>query len=734
MKVPSKNTAYLALIFAAALAIVVYFMPRDSKHKYSYELNRPWNYDLLTAPFDIPVYRDSATVKELIDSVDRTFVPIYRRDNTALERLKAIISDATNLTPHTRTRLLRAVTEIYGVGVVDAPTAAMIDAGKLPEMTFNEDNIKVGYATDAMVSQRDAYALIDSVFRDSPERAEVQKLGLSNLLEPSLVEDRKGSEQYRETLIQPIVSAIGVVQKGERIIDRGDRVSPRMFQVLKSYELALDKAGRHDRNRLLNTLFGQTIFVICIFAMLYTYFALYYPEVFANAKQILAVMILMVGMFIFTVAMSKAITGGQYIVPLAMLPVIILVFFDSRTAFFVYVGEVLLCTVIASFQLEFVFVEMLAGTAVTFSLKELSRRSQLLRTAMVALFTYLLGYVAVELMFTGSLSSLSGRLVGFFAINSVLISFAYLMIFIFEKLFGMISVVTLVELSDINNPVLRKLSTDCPGTFQHSMAVSNLASEAAHNIGANVQLVRAGALYHDIGKIDNPAFFTENQYGVNPHDVLTPKQSARIIISHVTDGCKRADKAKLPQVIKDFITQHHGKGRAKYFYIKEQQAHPDEDIDPAPFTYPGPNPQTREASVLMMADSVEAASRSLTDHSEAAISGLVNRLIDQQVADGLHNQSPLSFRDISKIKETFIKRLRSMYHGRVQYPPETRRKPSEAAPAVIEAPAVTGVKPAVTPTVAVPASPAAKDAPAKPAEAPAKGADGTDGNDEKKNL
>lgn len=687
MKVPSKNTTYLALIFAAAVAIVVYFMPRDSKHKYAYELDRPWNYDLLTAPFDIPVYRDSASVKALIDSVDRTFVPIFQRDNTALERVRAVINDATNLSGATRSRLLRAVAGIYDAGVVDASTSAMIDAGKLPEMTFNEDNIKVGYATDRMVSQRDAYAMIDSIFRSSPERAEVQKLGLSNLIEPSIVEDRKGSEQYRESLIQPIVSAIGMVQKGERIIDRGDRVSPQLFQVLKSYELALEKAGHHDRNRLLNSLTGQAIFVICIFAILYTYFALYYPEVFASVMKILAVMILMVGMFIFTVAMSKVISGGQYIVPLAMLPVIIMVFFDSRTAFFVYVGEVLLCTVNASFQLEFVFVELLAGTAVTFSLKELSKRSQLLRSAVIALLSYLLGYVAIELMFTGSLSSLSGRLVGFFAINSVLISFAYLLIFIFEKLFGMISVVTLVELSDINNPVLRKLSTDCPGTFQHSMAVSNLASEAAHNIGANVQLVRAGALYHDIGKIDNPAFFTENQYGVNPHDVLTPKQSARIIISHVTDGCKRADKAKLPEVIKDFITQHHGRGRAKYFYIKEQQAHTEEDIDPKPFTYPGPNPQTREASVLMMADSVEAASRSLTDHSEAAISGLVNRLIDSQVADGLHNESPLSFRDISRIKETFIKRLRSMYHGRVQYPPETKRKPSAPDASEAEKPA-----------------------------------------------
>ncbi|MDE7142078.1 MAG: HDIG domain-containing protein, partial [Muribaculaceae bacterium] len=231
-----------------------------------------------------------------------------------------------------------------------------------------------------------------------------------------------------------------------------------------------------------------------------------------------------------------------------------------------------------------------------------------------------------------------------------------------------VSVVTLVEVSDIINPVLRALSTECPGTFQHSRAVSNLASEAAHRIGANVQLVRAGALYHDIGKIDNPAFFTENQHGMNPHDLLTPGQSARIIIGHIRDGLRRAEKAKLPKSITDLISQHHGRGKAKYFYITEQKNHPGEEIDPAPFTYPGPNPQSKEASLLMMADAVEAASRSMTDHSDEAIASLVDRMIDSQVADGLHSESPLSFRDIAIIKDTFKQRLRTMYHARVSYP------------------------------------------------------------------
>ena len=661
-------------MFVVATAIVVYFMPGDSKHKYTYELNRPWNYELLTAPFDIPVYRDSATVNHMIDSIDRVMVPIFKVDESAEARVTAVVRGSKDLSDATRRRLLDVIGRIYAGGVIDASTASIIGRGELPEVKFNIDNVNVARPTASFLSQRDAYALIDSIFRGNPERGRIQALGLSNVLNPNVIEDTRATDQYRENLIQPIVAAVGVIQQGERIIDRGDRVSPQLFQVLKSYELALEKVGNHDRNRQVYTILGQVMFVVCLFGLLYIYFGFYFPATLHSVKKMLSVVLLMVVFFLFAAAMSKTITSGLYIVPLAILPIVVQVFFDARTAFFTFVLEVLMCAVLASFQLEFVFLEILAGTVVIFSLKELSKRSELLRSALLAFFTYVAGYVAVELMSAGSLTAMSGRLLGYFAINAVLISFAYILIFVVEKTFGMTSVVTLVELSDINNPLLRDLSRECPGTFQHSMAVSNLASEAAHKIGANVQLVRAGALYHDIGKIDNPAFFTENQYGINPHDALSPVQSARIIIGHVTDGIKRAEKFKLPAVIKDFILQHHGRGKAKYFYMKEQQLHPGEEIDPAPFTYPGPNPQTAEASLLMMADAVEAASRSLTDHSEAAIAELVNRLVDQQVAEGYHNDSPLSFRDVGLIKDTFIKRLRSMYHGRVSYPPEAPAK------------------------------------------------------------
>ncbi len=668
-----RDTALLIAVFAAALAVVLGLMPRPNKHKYNYEENRPWGYSLLTAPFDITVYRDSATVNAMLDSIHRNMVPIFRRDNETPARVLAAISAARSLSAPTRGSLSELVRQLYERGITDQTATSAITAGSLTEVKFRENNTNVAYPTAEFLSQRDAYAMIDSIFRNNPERHNIHRMELARLLMPNIVEDTEATNAYRESLEQPVRAGIGVIQKGERIIDRGDIVTPQLYQVLKTYEATLEKQSDYSRSSRLIIFLGRFLFAGLIFGALPVYLALYSPQRL-KVRPVGAILLLMTGFFVFTTAMSGTFMSGIYLVPLAMLPVIVLVFFDSRTAFFIYVLEVMLCSVWASFQFEYFVVQTVAGTAVIFSLKELSRRSQLLRSAVIAFAVYCLAYLGVELMSTGTLTSSTPRLIGYFAVNSVLISFGYILIFVFEKMFGLVSVVTLVELSDINTPLLRQLSEECPGTFQHSMAVSNLASEAAHRIGANVQLVRAGALYHDIGKIRNPAFFTENQHGVNPHDALTPAQSARIVIGHVTDGVRSAEKAKLPQAIIDFILQHHGAGKAKYFYTMEQRAHPGEEVDPAPFTYPGPNPQTREASLLMMADAVEAASRSMTDHSDEAIRNLVDRLIDSQVHDGLHNDSPLSFKDISLIKETFIKRLRSMYHARIKYPDEIKKK------------------------------------------------------------
>jgi putative nucleotidyltransferase with HDIG domain len=365
-----------------------------------------------------------------------------------------------------------------------------------------------------------------------------------------------------------------------------------------------------------------------------------------------------------------------YIIPFGLVPVIVSSFFDDHTSFFVHIVTVLICSLVASsHQAEFIIMQFLAGIIAIVSVKELTKRTQLVQCAASIFIAYCITYLAMLLINEGDLDSFDKHFVAYFLVNCVILSFAFLIIPIVEKIFGFTSTMTLLELSDINNPLLRQLSTNCPGTFQHSLQVANLAGEAALKIGANMQLARAGALYHDIGKTKNPAFFTENQIGENPHDHLVrPEDSAKIVIEHVPNGLKLAEEAGLPKVIKDLIAQHHGKGITRYFYYKAREANPDREVDPAPFTYPGPNPQTKEAAILMMADACEAATKSLTDHSEESIAAMVGKIIDSQVADGLLRETPISFRDVETIKKLFVERLRTSYHVRVSYPSDVKAK------------------------------------------------------------
>jgi putative nucleotidyltransferase with HDIG domain len=369
---------------------------------------------------------------------------------------------------------------------------------------------------------------------------------------------------------------------------------------------------------------------------------------------------------LFALFMFDTFSYGIYFVPFAAVPITVMIFFDSRTAVMTLFTTVMISAIIATFPFQFILMQVMVGFVATYSLRQLTRRSQLLFTAFMVFTTYVVIYVTTLLVGTGSLDTFSPRVVGMLAINCVLLSFAYFLILLVEKIFGFTSTVTLVELSDINNRLLRRLAEEAPGTFQHSMQVSTLASDAARAIEANVQMVRTGALYHDIGKLSSPIFFTENQHGVNPHDGLTPEASAHKIISHVTAGLQLAAKEKLPMVIRSFIAQHHGHGVAKYFYNTAMNS--GYEVNKADFQYPGPNPQTKETTLLMMADAVEAASRSLHEYSEENISNLVENIINGQIADGLYIDSPISFHDIQVVKETFKTRLATIYHSRVEYP------------------------------------------------------------------
>ncbi|MBQ9077448.1 MAG: HDIG domain-containing protein [Muribaculaceae bacterium] len=670
----TKKKLSRSLLFVAATFIIVYFLPRSGIQDYYYEINRPWSYSLLTAPFDIPVHLDSVRAVQVKDSIDVTFLPVFKRD-TGVDRSvvdefsECVNSDAGSvLSPSERGQLTEYVRRLFADGIVDQEVYSGIESGKLPYVRFIKGNVATNVPTSGYKSPRVAYATLDSVFSNPRYRAVIETSGLSRLLVPNVVCDTVASKRLRDELYRKAMAPVGVIQQGERIIDRGDIVTPQLYTVLKTYDGMMAEKGLGRDNGNIYPLLGQMLFVIILLAALYCYLYFFRRDMYDDFRSIVFIMLMVVGFTVLAFFMTQTFRNGLYVVPFTIIPIMMLIFFDARTGLFCHIITVMLCSITATFPLEYVFIQFIAGITAINSLKELSQRSQLIRTATLVFLAYSLSYVAVVVMLSGSVEDISLRMFGFFGINALFISFAYVLIFIFERLFGFTSMVTLVELSDINNPLLRELSEECPGTFQHSMSVSTLASDAALRVGANVQLVRAGALYHDIGKINNPAFFTENQHGVNPHDALSPVQSARVVIGHVTDGLKRAEKAKLPAVVRDFITEHHGHGKAKYFYNTYCNAHPDEEVDESQFTYPGPNPRSKETSILMMADSVEAASRSLAEHTPEAISSLVERIINAQIADGLHDDSPLSFRDVRLIKESFISRLRTMYHARISYP------------------------------------------------------------------
>lgn len=677
----SRKISLRILLFIVVVSVSVYFLPRTGENHYTFEEGRPWSYALLTAPFDIPIHLDSLSAARVKDSIDRNFEPVFTRDLTTE---KTIISDYTTrlnaatdlaITPAQRNQIIKEIRKLYENGIVSRETYAKISTGSLPAVRFIHDNIAISIPTTNYLSPFRAYEHLDSALRDRDVRQAISATKLSQILHPNILVDSVTSRRLLDEAYQKAMAPVGVIQQGERIIDKGDIVTPRLATVLRTYEHIANERGKGTISQHYYPLAGQILYMLILYGALYGYLFIFRRDYFDDDRTVTFVMSLMGIFTLFAFAMDAGFRMGFYITPFTIIPILVLIFLDSRTAYFCHIIQVLICAIVASFALEFVFIQFIAGVVAIDSLKDLTRRSQLIRTAALIFLAYTLSYIAVEVMQSGSLAKSEGRVFGCLAINAVLISFSYVLMFLIERIYGFTSRVTLVELSDINNPLLRELSEECPGTFNHSMAVSNLASAAATKIGANVQLVRTGALYHDIGKIKNPAFYTENQHGVNPHDALDPIQSARIVTGHVNEGLALAEKAKLPKMIRKFITEHHGAGKARYFYTTYCNAHPDEEVNPSLFSYPGPNPQSKETSLLMMADSVEAASRSMTDHSPEAISALVNKIIDSQIAEGLHNESPLSFRDVRAIKDVFAQRLRTMYHSRISYP-EMKKAPA----------------------------------------------------------
>lgn len=673
----SKINLLRFALAAGAVAIIMLILPRADHQSYTYELNQPWKYPLLTAEFDMPVFRDSASVNAMRDSIDRTFVPFVKfskgvtEDN--LEKFRNI--SRQHLPSQEENLLMSLLSHVYKRGIIDSKIydATVAHGPKKLRGVSKEDGATTVEQIDAseMLSPAKAFEYIDSVYKSREAgngalSSEMVK-ALNICLNPNVVIDSVNDNKFRSQEYLNVTGAIGVIKKGQRIVDRGEIVTPQVFTNLNTYINMLETRHSAD-NTTTYYATGQTLFILIVLTTLYIFMACYRSRFFNDLRKMTFLMSYIVLFVVFSVLMFEYIPNGLFLVPFAAVPVVIMVFFDSRTSIFALLTTVLLSSMVATFQFQFVFLELVAGLVATFSIKQLSRRSQLLRTALFSFLAYSVCYLTTCLISDGNLVQFSWRILGFFAINAVVLSFAYILIVIVEKTFGFTSTVTLVELSDINNHLLRRLAEEAPGTFQHSMQVSTLAAEAARAIDANTMLARTGALYHDIGKLESPFFFTENQHGVNPHEGLDPETSARKIISHVTAGLQLASKEKLPQKIKDFIAEHHGRSLTRYFYNTAVNNNPDKTVDPETFRYPGPDPRSKETAILMMADAVEAASRSLKDYSSSSINTLVDKIIDGQVAEGLYKESPISFKDVETVKDTFKKRLATIYHSRVSYP------------------------------------------------------------------
>ncbi len=682
-KFKSYNSRYWHNLLArtgliiGTVAIIVWSLPRKEELRFHYDMGKPWMYNSFIAKFDFPIYKTDEAIKAERDSILSVFQPYYNYDPTVEQTqignfLKDFKAGIPGLSKDYLSVIADRLHRLYQAGIMATPDYNTIFKDSTNMVRIVNGKKAQSVQINCIFSTMAAYERLFLDEKLAPQRQILQRCNLNDYLTPNLVYDKERSETERNDLLSSIPIASGMVMSGQKIIDRGDIVSDYTYRVLSSFEREMKRRSASSEE-ITMTIIGQTIFVSVMMILFTLYLSLFRKNYFDKPHSISMLYALITIFPVIVSLMMEHNILSVYIIPLAIVPMFIGIFMDSRTAFISHVTMILICAAAVKYQYEFIIIEISAGLVVIFSLRELSSRAQVFKTAIFVTLATSLVFFSLQLIQSNDLSKLDNTMYTHFMVNGVLLLLAYPLMFVIEKTFGFVSSVTLFELSNTNRGILRDLSEVAPGTFQHSITVGNLAAEIANRIGANSLLVRTGALYHDIGKMANPVFFTENQVGVDPHRGMDYRESARIIVSHVTEGVKMAEQENLPTIIKDFILTHHGTGMAKYFYIKYKNEHPDEEVDKALFSYPGPNPFTREQAILMMCDTVEAASRSLSEYTEDSISNLVNKLIDGQVAEGFFKECPITFRDIAIAKQVAIERLKSIYHTRIQYP-ELKKK------------------------------------------------------------
>lgn len=655
-----------------SLLIIVWFLPRNNTPQMRYDVGKPWMYASLIAKFDFPVYKSDAVIQQEKDSLLAYFQPYYNYDKGMERRqLGKLHADYPRGIPGLPAAQMRTLYDrlhrLYQAGIISTP-----QYNSIAKDSVNMVRVIIGKRVQSMqigciYSTLKAYEqlLRDNVLSDY--RMVLQQANVVSYLQPNMTYDKNRTTTELNDLLGSVPLASGMVLSGQKIIDRGEIVNDYSYRVLASLEK--ETARRNvSKAEIKNTVIGQFIYVLMLLCLFTCFIVMFRPQYLGKARSVVMLYVMITVYPVMVSLFMEHSLLSVYIIPFAIGPMFIRVFMDSRIAFISHLVSMLICAVAVKYQFEFLLLQLISGLVAIYSLSDLSGRAQLFKCALFVTVANFVTFFTLQLMQTGDIGNFEVNMYSHFVANGVLLLLAYPLMFVIERTFGFTSNVTLFELSNTNKGMLRKMSEVAPGTFQHSITVGNLAAEIANRIGADSLLVRTGALYHDIGKMKAPVFFTENQVGVNPHKGLPYKESARIIISHVTEGLKMAEKANLPTFIREFILTHHGTGMAKYFYINYKNEHPDEEVDVRDFSYPGPDPFTREQAILMMADAVEAASRSLPEYTEESIKGLIDRMVDTQLEEGHFKECPITFRDIAVAKAVMLERLKSIYHTRVSYP------------------------------------------------------------------
>lgn len=665
-----RNISTHFVLIIVCTALIVWLLPSKQARIFNFEIGKPWMGEMLIAEFEFDVLKSDDDINQEKAKQRKEYEPFFKLNPSVEREMAEIVIDSLSkrsdnlANPEIRHLVRSKIHDVYQKGVISQDDFYTLLRDSNQHVRIINDK---GFTTKSIGEVLSADAAADTI-RHPLESHEETSLAISNLyieLKPNLIYETEINEKgLAEAENVPTLER--KVSLGEQIIDRGIKVTEEKARAINAYKDALTK---HDTSQSSwKPLAGQSIYIMLLLALFTAYLLLFRKKYFNKLRNIMLLYSLIVLFPILTSLMMRYMVLSVYILPYAMVAVFVSIFLDTRTAFVTHITMVLICALAVNRQEEFIILQMTAGMAAIYTLRDMSKRSDLFKAAFMTVLCSFIMLFALSLIHDKFILPASRGPYMHFVVSGILLLLTSPLMFVVEKLFGFTSSITLLELSDTNKNLLRRLSEVAPGTFQHSFTVANLAAEMAKKMDADSQLVRTGALYHDIGKMANPVFFTENQANVNPHEKLSEKESASIIINHVSEGLRLAEQYDLPDIIKNFITSHHGTGVVKYFYVKYKNNHPDEEIDEEAFTYPGPNPMTREQAILMMADTVEAASRSLNEYTEESLSELINRLIDNQVNAGYFSECPITFLDIATAKQVLLENLKSIYHTRIKYP------------------------------------------------------------------